>query len=99
MNVEIKTNSPTVAEEIHQYEVDYKETPNLTLALSDDRLIELMEENEGYTADMMETAYMATQYCWALFDFNGFPIRATAVEKDGEWRFCLPRRMTPRSTF
>ena len=27
---------------------------------------------------------MATQYCWALFDYNGFPIRATAVEQDGK---------------
>ena len=43
-----------------------------------------MEENEGYTADVIETAFMATQYCWALFDFNGFPIRATAVEHEGK---------------
>lgn len=83
LNIEINTNSATVAEAIKPYEVHYKETPNLTLHLTDDRLIELMEENEGYTADIIETAYMATLYCWALFDFNGFPIRATAVEQDG----------------
>ena len=83
LNVEINTNSATVAEAIKPYKVQYKETPNLTLSLTDDRLIELMEENEGYTADIIETAFMATQYSWALFDFNGFPIRATAVEQDG----------------
>lgn len=84
LNIEINTNSATVAEAIKPYEAHYKETPNLTLALTDDRLIELMEENEGYTADIIETAYMATQYCWALYDFNGFPIRATAVEHEGK---------------
>ena len=84
LNIEINTNSKTVAEAIEPYEVHYNESPNLTLALNDDRLIELMEENEGYTADIIETAFMATQYCWALFDFNGFPIRATAVEQDGK---------------
>ena len=84
LNIEIITNSPTTAEAIKPYEAHYKETPNLTLSLTDDRLIELMEENEGYTADGIETAFMATQYCWALFDFNGFPIRATAVEHEGK---------------
>ena len=84
LNIEIITNSPTTAEAIKPYEAHYKETPNLTLSLTDDRLIELMEENEGYTADVIETAFMATQYCWALFDFNGFPIRATAVEHEGK---------------
>ena len=70
LNIEIITNSPTTAEAIKPYEAHYKETPNLTLSLTDDRLIELMEENE--------------EYCWALFDFNGFPIRATAVEHEGK---------------
>lgn len=83
LNIEINTNSATVAEAIKPYEVHYKETPNLTLQLSDDRLLELMEENEGYTADVIETAAIATLFCWALFDFNGFPIRATALEQDG----------------
>ena len=84
LNIEINTNSPTVAESIKRYKVDYQETPNVTLALSDDRLIELMEENEGITADMVESTYLATLYCWSLFDFNGFPIRATAVERDDD---------------
>ena len=84
LNIEINTNSPTVANNITRYAVDYKENPNVTLELSDDRLIELMEENEGITADVLESTYIATLYCWALFDFNGFPIRATGVEVDGE---------------
>ena len=84
LNIEINTNSATVAEAILPYEVHYNEKPNVTLSLTDDLLIELMEENEGYTADVIEATYMATQFCWALFDFNGFPMRATAVEHDGK---------------
>ena len=84
LNVEIISNSPTVNSNIVRYRVDYQETPNVSLSLSDDRLIELMEENEGVTADVVESTYIATLFCWALFDFNGFPIRATAVERDGE---------------
>ena len=84
LNVEIRTNSPTLAQNIVPYKVNYQERPNITLAPSDDRLIELMEDNEGVTADVVESTYIATLYCWALFDFNGFPIRATAVEKEGE---------------
>ncbi len=84
LNVEITTNSATVAEAIKPYEVQYQERPNLSLFLTDDRLLELMEENEGRTADVIETVYIATLYSWALFDFNGFPIHATAVEQDGK---------------
>lgn len=84
LNVEIKTNSPTLAESIPRYEVDYQAEPNVTLEMSDDRLIEMMEEYEGMTADKVEALYMATLYSWAIFDFNGFPIRAVGVENDGE---------------
>ena len=84
LNIEIKTNSPTLAMSIPRYKADYQETPNVTLALSDDHLIELMEENEGVTADIIECMYLATLYCWSLFDFNGFPIRATAVEREDD---------------
>ena len=84
LNIEILPKYPTMTENIRRYKVDYYEKPNVTLALSDDRMIELMEENEGITADIVESTYLATLYCWSLFDFNGFPIRATAVEKDGE---------------
>ena len=83
LNVEIKTNSPMLAESIKRYEVDYKAEPNITLEMSDDRLIELMEENEGVTADVLESTFIATLYCWALFDYNGFPMRAVGVEHDG----------------
>ena len=84
LNIEIKTNSPTLSANIVRYKANYQERPNVTLAMSDDLLLELMEENEGVTADVVESTYIATLYCWALFDFNGFPIRATAVENDGE---------------
>ncbi len=83
LNISIKTNSPTLAESIKRYEVTYQAEPNVTLEMSDDRLIDLMEENEGVTADGIESTYMATLYCWALFDYNGFPIRAVGVEHDG----------------
>ena len=84
LNIEIYTNSPTLTESIERYKANYREVPNVTLALSDDRMIELMEENEGVTADVIENTYMATLYCWSLFDFNGFPIRATAVEREND---------------
>ena len=84
LNIEIKTNSPTLSASIPRYKANYQETPNVSLSISDDRMIELMEENEGVTADVLESTYLATLYCWALFDFNGFPIRATAVERDGD---------------
>ena len=85
LNIEIETNSPTLAANIKRYEVNYHEKPNVTLEISDDHLLEIMEENEGVPADLVESTYLATLYCWSLFDFNGFPIRATAVEtEDGE---------------
>lgn len=84
LNIEIKTNSPTLADNIVPYAVTYEADPNITLEMSDDRLIEMMEEYEGMTADKVESLYMATLYSWAIFDFNGFPIRAVGVESDGE---------------
>ena len=83
LNIGIETHAKTIADSIARYKVDYQEEPNFSLSLSDDRLIELMEEYEGYTADLVETVALSTQYCWALFDFNGFPIRATALEYEG----------------
>ena len=84
LNVDIKTNSASLADNIIPYEVTYKADPNITLEMSDDRLLEMMEEYEGMTADAVESLYLATLYSWALFDFNGFPIRAVGVESDGE---------------
>lgn len=83
LNVEIITNSPTTVGNIKRYEADYDAKPNISLAVSDDKMLELMEENEGYTADVIETMYLATLYSWAIFDFNGFPMKAVAVEHDG----------------
>lgn len=84
LNIEIKTKSPTLAENLRRYEAAYKADANVTLELSDDRLLELMEEYEGQTADVVESLYMATLYSWAIFDFNGFPMRAVGVESEGE---------------
>ena len=84
LNVDIVTNSKTFSENIERYRTDYEAEPNVSLFITDDRLLELMEENEGYTADVMETVYLSTLFCWSIFDFNGFPIRATAVEYDGK---------------
>ncbi|MBQ9680072.1 MAG: hypothetical protein IJV48_05270 [Ruminococcus sp.] len=84
LNVEIKTKSPTLAENIRRYEVTYQASPNVTLEMSDDRMLELMEENEGITADVLESTYMATLYSWAIFDYNGFPMKAVGIESDGE---------------
>ena len=72
LNVEIKTKSPTLAENIKRYEVTYKADPNVTLEMNDDLLLDLMEESEGNTADEVESTYMATLYSWAIFDYNGF---------------------------
>ena len=83
LNIEIKTNSPTLAENIRRYEVTYQADPNVVLEMSDDRLIEMMEENEGVTADIIENMYIATLFSWALFDYNGFPMRAVGIEHDG----------------
>ena len=84
LNVEINTKSPTLADNIVPYAVTYQADPNITLEMSDDRMIEMMEEYEGMTADKVESLYMATLYSWAIFDFNGFPIRAVGVEHDGD---------------
>ena len=83
LNVDIKTKSPTLAENIKRYEVTYKAQPNVTLEMNDDLLLDMMEENEGVTADVVESTYMATLYSWAIFDYNGFPIKAVGVEHDG----------------
>lgn len=83
LNIEIKTKSPSLAENIKRYEEDFEAEPNVTLEVNDDRLLELMEENEGVTADAVEHMYLATLYSWAIFDFNGFPMRAFGVEHDG----------------
>lgn len=93
LNIEIKTKSPSLAENIKRYEEDFEAEPNVTLEVNDDRMLELMEENEGVTADVVEHMYIATLYSWAIFDFNGFPMRAFGVEHDGVCTlFAAPER-------
>lgn len=82
LNVDIATNSATLQEYLVNYETQYDCTPNLILSITDDRLLLLMEENEGYTADKIECNYIATKFSRELFDFNGFPINSIAVENE-----------------
>ena len=84
LNIEINTHSETLLKNLEGYVAHYEAKPNVTLEVSDDLLLQLMEENEGYTANQIECSYIATLYSWAIFDFNGFPIRASAVEFDGK---------------
>lgn len=83
LNIEIDTNSQTLKRNLAPYEAKFDYKPNLSLSISDDMLLQFMEEYEGYSADVVECEYLSTEYSRALFDFNGFPIKATAVEYDG----------------
>ncbi|MBQ3417802.1 MAG: hypothetical protein IJH32_08200 [Ruminococcus sp.] len=80
LNVDIAANYPTMQKNIERYRTDYEAEPNISLFMTDDLLLEMMEESEGATADTVETIYLSTLFCWDMFDFNGFPIRAVAVE-------------------
>ncbi len=83
LGIEIKTNSKTLKKNLQQFESSFDYKPNLTLEISDDILLQLMDEYEDYNADVIECEYFTTEYARALFDFNGFPIKAAAVEYDG----------------
>lgn len=83
LNIEVFSNSKTLLKNLEPYSTTFDFKPNLTLSISDDILLQYMEEYEGYTADVIEDYYLSTEYERALFDFNGFPIFATAVEHDG----------------
>ncbi|MBR2715195.1 MAG: hypothetical protein IKB73_03185 [Ruminococcus sp.] len=82
LNIEIETKSTTLVNNLKPYETSFDYKPNLSLSISDDLLLQYMEEYEGYTADVIEDFYISTEFCRALFDFNGFPISATAVKHD-----------------
>lgn len=91
LNLEIETNSSTLIKNLARYETSFDYRPNLVLSITNDILLSLMEEYEGYSADVIECEYISTEYARALFDFNGFPLRATAVEHDGYCvLFCSP---------
>lgn len=83
LNIEINTNSKTLQNNLEQYVTSFDYKPNLILSITDDILLQYMEEYEGYTADEIELEYISTEYARALFDFNGFAITATAVEHEG----------------
>lgn len=83
LNIEIKTNSSTLKNNLAPYRTSFDYKPNLTLSMSDDILLQYMEEYDGYSADIVECEYLSTEFARALFDFNGFPIKSTAVEYEG----------------
>lgn len=82
LNIEVDTKSKTLTNNLKPYETSFDYKPNLSLSISDDILLQYMEEYEGYTADTIECEYLSTEFSRALFDFNGFPINSTAVEYD-----------------
>ncbi len=83
LNIEVKTNSQTLKNNLAPYETSFDYKPNLSLTMSDDLLLQYLEEYDGYTADIVECEYLSTEFARALFDFNGFPLKSTAVEYDG----------------
>lgn len=80
LGLEIKTNSQTLLKNLEPFATTFDYKPNLTLSITEDILLQLMDEYEGYSADIIECEYMTTEFARALFDFNGFPIKAAAVE-------------------
>lgn len=84
LNVEIDTEAKTLLSNLEKYTTDFSCKPNINLSMSNDLIIQLMEENEGLTADYIQTQYFACLFSRELFDFNGIPIHAYAVEYDGK---------------
>ncbi len=80
LNVEIKTNSKTLQNNLQAYETSFDYKPNLSLSITDDMLLQLLDECEGYSADTIECEYLSIEFSRSMFDFNGFPIKSTAVE-------------------
>ncbi|MBQ2971717.1 MAG: hypothetical protein IJE16_04115 [Ruminococcus sp.] len=80
LNLEIETNSKTLQNNLKVYETSFDYMPNLSLSISDDILLQLLNECEGYSADVVECEYHSTEFARSMFDYNGFPIKATAVE-------------------
>lgn len=83
LNLEVNTNSSTLKSNLERYKTSFDYKPNVVLSISDDRLIQLMEEYEGVSADVLECEFMAAQYARDLFDFNGFPMYACGVSYGG----------------
>jgi len=83
LNLEIKTNSQTLLNNLKPYETQFDYKPNLTLSISDDLLNQYAEEYEDYTLDEIENIFLSTEFARSLFDFNGFAMACTAVEHNG----------------
>lgn len=83
LNIEINTNSKTLLKNLQPYETTFDYKPNVVLSITDDLLLQFMEEYDGYSADEVELEYITTEYNRSLFDFNGISIRATGVQYDG----------------
>lgn len=84
LNIEINTESSTFLDNAKKYEENFECKPNLTLSVSRDLILQIMEENEGITSDVIENSYLACIYSRNLFDFNGVPVHSVAVDNKGE---------------
>jgi len=82
LNIEVETNSKTLLNSLKPYETSFDYKPNLVLSMSDDLLLQYMEEYDGYTADEVECEYLTTEYARSLFDFNGISLLSVGVEHD-----------------
>lgn len=82
LGIEIKTNSKTLKKNLEPFAASFDYKPNLVLSISDDILLQYMDEYQDYNADVIECEYLTTEYARSLFDYNGFPIKAAAVEYD-----------------
>lgn len=100
LNIEIETNSNTLKNNLKAYETSFDYKPNLSLGITDDILLQLLDENEGYSADIVECEYLSIEFARSMFDFNGFPIKATAVEyENSAVLFAAPFEETRVSDF
>ncbi len=82
LGIEINTNSKTLKKNLEPFAASFDYKPNLVLSISDDILLQYMDEYQDYNADVIECEYLTTEYARSLYDYNGFPIKAAAVEYD-----------------
>lgn len=80
LNLLVDAECKTFDENAKQFENDFDCTPNETLYVSKDRVLQLMEENDGIDAETIKTHYLACIYSRMLFDFNGVPINSIAID-------------------
>lgn len=82
LNIEINTECKTLLQNAEKFKVESQEKPNIILSISQDLILQLMEEYEGRTAEQVQTDYFAYAYSRELFDFNGIPFRGIAVKNN-----------------